>query len=191
MKFSNFFSHIQEAPWYHEFLNPVVNQVDDHTKLLDIGTGSGKLLQMVSSTKEVNCIGVDTDAEMLKEAKINATGKYPFDTASFDVITICNVLFNLHQDTVNHVLTETLRLLKKGGKIVVLTPTGKGNLFTLSKSYFSIKNLSIYIWYYVTRNRAGPWTERKLLLKFSKKHSIKYRQKIILKGFAQIEILNN
>ncbi len=158
---------------------------------------------MVSSTKEVNCIGVDTDAEMLKEAKIklnntnvqflkiNATGKYPFDTASFDVITICNVLFNLHQDTVNHVLTETLRLLKKGGKIVVLTPTGKGNLFTLSKSYFSIKNLSIYIWYYVTRNRAGPWTERKLLLKFSKKHSIKYRQKIILKGFAQIEILNN
>jgi len=35
--------------------------------------------------------------------------------------------------------------------------TGNGNFFKLIKNYFSHKNLIIYIWFYATKNRAGPW----------------------------------
>ena len=203
MIFSNFFSYIQETPWYFQFLSPVVDEIDNHTKLLDIGTGSGKLLQLAVSEKNVNAIGIDTSESMLTEAtkklknknvellKIEAADAYPFNDNSFDIITICNVLFNLNQNAIDHILNESVRLLKERGKIIVLTPTGKGNLFTLTKSYFSLKNLSIYIWFYATRNRAGPWTDKKQLLTFSKNHELNYKQKIILKGFAQVETLTN
>ncbi len=201
MNFSNFFSYIQETPWYFQFLSPVVDEIDNHTKLLDIGTGSGKLLQLAVSEKNVNAIGIDTNESMLKEAtkkvqntgikllKIEAADTYPFNDNSFDVITICNVLFNLNQQAVDHILTESVRLLKDQGRIIVLTPTGKGNFFTLTKSYFSLKNLSIYIWFYATRNRAGPWTDKKQLIAFSENHKLNYKQKIILKGFTQVETL--
>lgn len=200
IKFSKFFSHIQETPWYRQFLNPIIDEIDNKSKLLDVGTGTGKLLQILSNEKEVNCFGIDTDPLMLEEAKkklnktntqlqkIEANKRFPFDNSSFDFITICNVLFNLKEIERNHILTESLRVLKKKGKIVVLTPTGKGNIFTLTKKYFSLKNLSIYIWYGATRKRAGPWTKNKYLQKFSMQN-LKYKHKIILNGFAQVEIL--
>ncbi|MGV6827860.1 MAG: class I SAM-dependent methyltransferase [Flavobacteriales bacterium] len=69
MKFSKFFSNLQEAPWYRQFLNPVNNEVDINGRLLDIGTGSGKLIQILSTEKKVECVGVDTNNGMLEKAK--------------------------------------------------------------------------------------------------------------------------
>lgn len=51
MKFSKFFSNIQEKPWYRQFLNPVISEIEQEGKLLDIGTGSGKLLQILATEK--------------------------------------------------------------------------------------------------------------------------------------------
>jgi ubiquinone/menaquinone biosynthesis C-methylase UbiE len=51
MSFSSFFSNLQEAPWYRSFLNPVINEINDDTTLLDIGTGSGKMIQILSNEK--------------------------------------------------------------------------------------------------------------------------------------------
>jgi len=201
MNFSNFFSHIQEAPWYNQFLNPVIDEINDQTKFLDVGTGTGKLLQMLSKKKNVSSFGIDTSPSMLEEAKkklnktnaqlqkIDANEKFPFDNNSFDYVTICNVLFNLERNAVDHILTETIRVLKSDGKIIVVTPTGEGNIVTLTKSFFSTKNLSIYIWFYATRKRAGPWWEKKYLLQFSQLNNFRYQRKLILKGFAQLEIL--
>ena len=69
MKFSKFFSNLQEAPWYRAFLNPVIDQIGTEGKLLDIGTGSGKLIQILATEKGLDCVGVDTDSNMLTEAK--------------------------------------------------------------------------------------------------------------------------
>jgi len=201
MNFSDFFSHIQEAPWYRQFLNPVIDEINDQTKLLDVGTGTGKLLEILSKEKNVSSFGIDTSQSMLEEAKkklnntnaqlhkIDANENFPFDNNSFDYVTICNVLFNLERNATDHILKETLKVLKDDGRIIVLTPTGKGNLISLTKGYLSLKNLSIYIWFFATKNRAGSWGKEKYLLEFSINNNLKYEQKLILNKFAQVEIL--
>lgn len=201
MKFSTFFAHIQEAPWYRKFLTPVVDEVASQTKLLDIGTGSGKLLQMIATAKSTTCYGIDTSESMLIEArkklgntniilqKTEPNKPYPFEDSSFDYITICNVLFNLNDVINDNILKEAQRILKKGGKVIVLTPTGNGNLLKLTKNYFSIKNLGMYIWFYATKSRAKYWNNTKYLKNYSKKYNLKYNRKTTLNGFALIEIL--
>jgi len=202
MKFSKFFSNLQEAPWYRDFLNPVIDEIRIKGRLLDIGTGSGKLIQILSNEKGVNCIGVDTNSDMLNEAKIKlkneniqltkieANQKLPFENNSFDYITICSVLFNLKKEDIDSMLKNAQELLKDNGEIIVLTPTGKGNILKLSKNYLSFKNLGIYIWYSMTKNRAKLWTTNNYLKQYTLKKKLKYKSKMVMNGFAQLEILS-
>jgi len=201
MNFSKFFSNIQEAPWYRSFLNPVINEVSTEGKLLDIGTGSGKLIQILSNEKDIECVGVDTNAEMLNEAKIKLkktnvklikiepNKTFNFENGSFNYITICNVLFHLKEGQIDFILNDAQRLLKKDGKIIVLTPTGNGNILTLTKNYFSIKNYGINIWFYATKNRAKLWMNNNYLKLYATKNNLNYKSEIVMNGFAQLEII--
>jgi len=201
MKFSKFFSNLQEAPWYRTFLNPVINQIENNSTLLDIGTGSGKMLEILSNEKNVSCIGTDTSEDMLKEAKLklqNTTSKLvltqkgkssPFDKNSFDYITICSVFFHLEKSEIDKMLNEYLQLIKKNGKIIILTPTGNNNIIQLSKHFFSFKNTTIYVWYKATKKRAKLWKKNKHLLNYTSKHKLKYETEIVMNGFAQLEII--
>ena len=201
MKFSKFFSNLQEAPWYRSFLNPVINEINTKGKLLDIGTGSGKLIQILSIENHMDCTGVDTDSEMLAEAKkklrnINAelieiapNAKLPFENNSFEYITICSVLFHLKKEDLDNILRDSLQLLKKKGKIIILTPTGKGNILKLTKHFFSFKNRTVYIWYRATKNRARKWTDENYLREYALKNNLNYKREIIMNGFAQLEII--
>ncbi len=201
MKFSKFFSNLQEAPWYRSFLDPLITEIGNEGKLLDIGTGSGKLIQILSVEKSIDCIGVDTNDDMLKEAKIKldndniqllkieANQKLPLENNSFDYITICSVLFHLKNNDIDLMLKDAKRLLRENGKIIVLTPTGKGNFFKLSRNYFSLKNYGIYIWYSVTKNRARLWNNNKYLEEYTIQNKLEYKSKTVMNGFAQIEII--
>jgi ubiquinone/menaquinone biosynthesis C-methylase UbiE len=203
MKFSKFFSNLQEAPWYRAFLNPVINEINTKGKLLDIGTGSGKMIQILATEKGMECTGVDTNKEMLAEAKvklkninvelieISPNAKLPFENNSFDYITICSVLFHLKKEDMDNMLKDSLRLLKAEGKIVILTPTGKGNILKLTKHFFSLKNKGVYVWYRATKNRAKQWTDENYLKAYSTKHQLKYKREIVMNGFAQLEIIEN
>ena len=201
MKFSKFFSNIQETPWYRSFLNPVIHEIATG-KLLDIGTGSGKLIQILSNEKGIDCVGVDTNADMIKEAKnklkqtnveilkIEANKKLPFKNESFNYIAICSVLFHLSHENIDLMLKDSKRLLKKDGKIIILTPTGIGNIFTLTKYFFSFKNISIFIWFYKTRSRAKIWANSNYLKEYTKKNNLQYSSQIVMNGFAQLEIIS-
>ena len=201
MNFSKFFSNIQETNWYRSFLNPVINEIGMEGKLLDIGTGSAKLIEILSNEKGINCTGVDTNTAMLKEAKIKLKGtnvsvlkikpneKFPFENNSFNYITICSVLFHLKKESIDFMLKDAQRLLKKEGKIIILTPTGKGNILSLTRNYFSLKNLSVYIWFYATRNRAESWTNNKYLKQYTNDNKLQYKSQIVMNGFAQLEII--
>lgn len=201
MEFSKFFSNIQETPWYRSFLDPVINEIDKKGTLLDIGTGSGKLIQILSVEKEIDCIGVDTNESMLKEArhklreskvevlKIEANQKLPFKDNSFNYITICSVFFHLENEQIDFMLKDAQRLLRKGGKIIILTPTGKGSVLTLSKRYFSLKNLSIYTWYRATKKRAKLWSQNKHLKQYSNNYKLDYKSHLVMNDFALLEII--
>jgi ubiquinone/menaquinone biosynthesis C-methylase UbiE len=201
MKFSKFFSNLQEAPWYRSFLNPVIDEIGTKGKLLDIGTGSGKLIQILSAENGVDCTGVDTDADMLIEAKkklenlnvelveILPDTKLPFENNSFDYITICSVLFHLSKDSIDEMLRDSLQLLKEKGKIIILTPTGEKNILKLTKHFFSIRNRGVYIWYRATKNRALHWSTENHLAKYATRHKLRYKREVVMHGFAQIEVL--
>jgi len=202
MKFSGFFSNIQETEWYRQFLNPVIDEINNNTRLLDIGTGPGKLIEILSSEKNVKCTGIDTSTDMINEAekklvytdaKLFKTAPecdLPFRPESFEYVTICNVLFNLSREAVDQLLNESLRVLNGNGKIIVLTPTGKGNFLKLSMEHSTPKNTSIYVWYFATKNRAAIWTNRQYLKEYSRKNKLKYEKKIVFKGYAQVEIIS-
>jgi len=201
MKFSKFFSNLQEAPWYRTFLNPVINEVGTEGTLLDIGTGSGKLIQILATENGMDCTGVDTDSEMLAEARkklgnldvklieISPNTKLPCKNKSFDYIAICSVLFHLKKEDIDTMLKDSLQLLKEEGKIIILTPTGKGSVWKLTKYFFSLKNRSVYIWFRATKKRAKKWTAEKYLSQFASAHKLNYKSKIVMNGFAQLEVI--
>ncbi len=86
-------------------------------------------------------------------------------------------------------LNDSLQLLKENGKLIVLTPTGKGNFLKLTKHSFSIKNSSVYIWYRATKSRARLWTNENYLAEYALKHNLNYKREFVMKGFAQLEII--
>jgi ubiquinone/menaquinone biosynthesis C-methylase UbiE len=201
IKFHTFFSQLQEAPWYREFLNPVIEKVEGQSKLLDIGTGSGKMVQILTIEKGIECTGIDTNAQMLAEAKkklqsinvklmkIEPNQKLPFGNDSFDYVTICSVLFHLKKNEIENMLNDVSRILKPGGSIVILTPTGEGSILKLTRYYFSIKNIGIYIWYNSTKPRAQVWYQENYLAEYSSKNNLKYTSEVVMNGFAQIEVI--
>ena len=201
MKFSKFFSKLQEAPWYRQFLNPVLDEIEYSSSLLDIGTGSGKMLEILSVEKNVKGIGTDTNEDMLKEGKekllhtnaklylIPPGEELPFEKGSFDYVTMCSVLFHLKEKEIDDMLKDSLQVLKVGGKIIILTPTGNGNMKQLSRHFFSLKNKDIYIWYRATKNRARLWSKNQYLIQFVNKNKLKYESRIVMHGFAQLEII--
>ncbi len=202
INFTTFFSYVQETPWYRNFLELVIKNVNTNSTLLDIGTGSGKLIQILYYEKQVKSVGIDTNAKMLDEAskklkhtnvqllKSDVNQKFPLENDSFDTITICNVLFNLKNNDANFILTEASRVLRKNGTIIVLSPTGKGSFFKLTKKYFSLKNWSIYVWYYATKKRAKSWNETNFLLQYAQNNKFTYQKYHTLNGFALVEILS-
>jgi ubiquinone/menaquinone biosynthesis C-methylase UbiE len=202
MIFSKFFSTLQESPWYRQFLNPVLDEIENDSNLLDIGTGSGKMLEILFNEKNVKGVGIDTNEGMLKEAEvklkntnaklhlINAGDALPFKKNSFDYVTICSVLFHMKEEEIDQMLMDSLNVLKENGKIIILTPTGKGNILRLSRHFLSFKNKGIFVWYRATKKRAKLWSKKQYLKKFTSKNKLKYETQIVMHGFAQLEIIN-
>jgi ubiquinone/menaquinone biosynthesis C-methylase UbiE len=167
--FSAFFATVQEADWYSDFLQPVVDRIRPGSKLLDIGTGSGKLIQRLYDEKGVHSIGTDTSASMLEEAvkklgsrdiqllHTKAGEALPFEENTFDYVTLCSVLFLLSKKDREDLLKEARRILKPQGEIVILTPTGK-RLHNVKEGHYSLlRNMSIFVWYHATRGAGKKW----------------------------------
>ena len=105
----------------------------EYTKLLDIGCGTGYLIDMLAKVHDAEYTGVDLSPEMIKQAnnkKIkNAkfvegrSDEIPFDDNTFDIIT-CSQSFHHYPDT-DKAMQEARRVLKPGG-LYILSDTGVG-----------------------------------------------------------------
>lgn len=96
-------------------------------RLLDVGCGTGTVVQLLAA-RGYDVIGVDPNRISLAEARKSGLGSYietdsyqlPFADASFDVVGSYTVLEHMGEPDVT--LSEQIRVLRPGGRLVVACP---------------------------------------------------------------------
>jgi SAM-dependent methyltransferase len=90
-------------------------------KLVDLGCGRGDQLEAFRRAG-YDCVGVDIHDDRHPSAKrVDLEEPLPFETASLDAVFTKSVIEHLSDPL--FVLTEAHRVLRPGGRIVVLTPS--------------------------------------------------------------------
>lgn len=204
MNFANFFRSVQDAPWYVHFLNPVLDALKSlpaDAKVLDIGTGPGKLIEFGKKELNLQWVGADTDKAMLTEARerlalhdvplehLTPGESLPYSDNSFDAISFCSVLFTIPDPT--PLLEEAWRILRPGGKLISLTPTGQGRVrpAVLRQIGFSPANATFFLWRSMTASSGRAWSQRDTLETFAHSHQADYRLQDVFNGLAILEII--
>lgn len=104
---------------------------EGHDTLLDIGTGTGRMLQLLGKRAR-EAVGVDQSRDMLAVARINLSEpqyrncnvrqadmyQLPFDDRSFDLVILHMVLH--FADEPGDAIKEAARVLKPGGTLLVV-----------------------------------------------------------------------
>ena len=117
--------------------------------LLDIGCGEGRLLKLLASRAH-HAVGVDVDpdarrlarAELLLAGLPNCTlrqgemASLPFPDGEFDTIILDDVL-DASADTEKAML-EAYRLLRRGGRIVLLASVGEATVIELTTRFMTL-----------------------------------------------------
>lgn len=106
---------------------------EDRGRLLDVGCGNGDVLQTLSQlgwTVE----GTDVDSSSVAFARSRGLTVHHGDLstlelkeASFDVVSMSHVIEHVHHP--DQLVERARRLLKPGGKLVIVTPNVRGALF--------------------------------------------------------------
>lgn len=198
-----------KSGWYPEILKPVVDSIlanDSKGKVLDIGTGPGTLPKMLAKeSSDLQISGIDISRTMIDEARRNASQKniqfecqevnmpLPYANELFDVVSLCSVLFLLDESTKTNLLNESVRILKPGGKMIILTPSGKKSIlsaFIEVWSYrFSFYNFTFPVWKIATTRKARNWQMQNWLEKYTTENHLDYSKSLTFNNNATIEII--
>lgn len=203
------FSKATNSGWYPEFLKPIVNEIaksHNHQTILDVGTGPGTLPNLlIKRNHGFQIVAIDIDPIMINEAKKRTSNenitfqlqakseKLDFRDEQFDVVTFCSVLFLLEDSTKQNLVHEALRVLKKDGRLIILTPSGKKSIassFIEVWSYqFSLNNFTFPIWKIATTNGGKKWQSDKWLHKFATDNQLSYTSELTFNNNATIETI--
>ena len=96
--------------------------LDEHSKVLDIGTGNGAVIELIQSVSQHECVGIDLATINDKVTKLIdghfisnvSVEKMPFKVAEFDVVIS---QFALEYSDVELSLNEIFRVLKSKGRL--------------------------------------------------------------------------
>jgi SAM-dependent methyltransferase len=109
-------------------------------KILELGVGNGDFL-IEFQKKGLICTGIDKEISPFADKKLNikkvdlTKHKLPFAGGSFDIIYHKSFLEHFYRDEADHIMSETWRVLKKGGKLVVLVPDWVSQKETFFEDY--------------------------------------------------------
>lgn len=130
--FSRFYSALSGTSVFRDFYSEVARQVDERLKagrVLDIGTGPGKLPIMIASRNpRLFVVGLDLSADMIRiaataarkksltnvEFRQGSASELPFEDKEFDLV-ISTLSFH-HWKSPEQALDEVFRVLREGGE---------------------------------------------------------------------------
>lgn len=126
------------SKWHHMKFDTVLSSMGDYGKHLDIGCGPGTLIGIRDSVER--SVGLDGSLDQVEYARIrygsarNVFSKYvitddselPFAAASFDIVTLIELLEHLTYSEISNLLNEVARVLTPFGRLIVTTPNFRG-----------------------------------------------------------------
>jgi ubiquinone/menaquinone biosynthesis C-methylase UbiE len=130
-------------------------------KLLEIGCGRGEFLNAFQQLG-MNCYGVDLSEHGfyqlsdIKVAKVDISRDVlPFDNNSFDIVYHKSLIEHLCSP--DHLMIETCRVLKPGGRVIILTPDWTSQMKVFYEDYthsrpYTVTALSDLLTVYGFRN---------------------------------------
>ena len=114
-------------PKFETFLEPLSATPEEHGPILDIGCGTGLLLEYftILGHSRADIIGVDLSHEMLRRSKARGgvvaqaeMHALPFATASIGTI-VCVTVFRIIPGQDRRVLAEMARVLRPSGQLII------------------------------------------------------------------------
>lgn len=121
-----------QSKWHHLKFAHVRRQLPPGcARLLDIGCGPGTFIGTLPQT--MDCTGTDLAKAQIDYANSEYDGSahrfvcvkegaLPFDEASFDAVTLIELIEHLPRTVIEGLLRDALRVLKPGGKVIMTTP---------------------------------------------------------------------
>lgn len=123
-KYSDYLNK-QTKEAFQKISNIIIKYSHKLDHILDVGCGSGNLLQLLKNRK--NKIGIDVSRISVENGKLKNLNclvyngkKIPFADKKFKVVSSLNVLE--HVDDVELFLAENLRVLNKNGYLIITCP---------------------------------------------------------------------
>lgn len=204
------FIKAQNSSWYAAFLRPVAEAIRQRPpceRILDIGTGAGKLPELLVKENDTHqkIIGIDINHDLLALARQrvhapnvafqhrNPNTPLGFAPHSFDAIAFCSVLFLLDSTSQQFLLDQARQTLRPSGAIYVLTPTGKHSLAQAFRQWQQFENApynwTFFIWKTMTAARGKAWQQKRPLLAYATQHGFAYQHELVFGGYASLETL--
>jgi len=121
-----------QSKWHHMKFQRFAAALQGFHRHLDIGCGPGTFIGSLAAGAQES-LGIDIAAPQIAYAEAHyggpgrsfktiPAGALPFAPASFDAVTLIELIEHLPRPTNRELLREALRMLKPGGKVFVSTP---------------------------------------------------------------------
>jgi len=156
--------------------------------ILDVGCGKGRFSKWLIANGAL-VTGIELSNNLLKEAQNISGGTFlegsathlNFEDETFDCVICIEVLEHI-PDT-QKAVSEMCRVLKKGGKILIIDRNKFSILRTIWKKYRELKNQWMYPRNFAFKERLfSPWNLSKLLSNYCTEVKINYLGEFIQKG---------
>ncbi len=112
-------------------------------KLLDLGCGRGEYLNTFNKKYWIKAEGFDKEqiSTLYPFKKGNLCYTFPYKNEEFDIIFCKSVIE--HFNNPDHIFSESKRILKPGGKFIILTPDWESDYRTFYEDHTHIRPFTI------------------------------------------------
>ncbi|HKS83809.1 MAG TPA: class I SAM-dependent methyltransferase [Candidatus Acidoferrales bacterium] len=132
-----------EQLYYERHFASIAEECAGAESVLDVGCGTGHLLQLLSSQSRMRCAGIELNAQAAEFARRGTSCEVmeiPFEDfecgEKFDVITLINVFS--HIPSFDALFDSFRRALKPGGKVILRTAEMAENVSRWNQAHWGI-----------------------------------------------------